>query len=135
MKKIIAFAALASAAACAPGEPLETSADDRDALAAELRDYAQAGEPVSCVSLRQLRGNRSVGEGAIVFEGVGSQRLWVNRPPAGCPVLRHGRALRTTTTGTQLCRGDIASVFDPLSGISYGGCGLGDFTPYERRES
>lgn len=134
MRIFFACAALALAAGCAPGEPLETSEADRAALDAELRDYAQAGPPVSCVSLRNLRGNRSVGEGAIVFEGLGNQRLWVNRPPAGCPVLRDGRALRTTTTGTQLCRGDIASVFDPVSGIGYGGCGLGDFTPYERRE-
>ncbi len=60
-------------------------------------------------------------------------RLWVNHPPAGCPDVTGGRALQIQTTVTQLCRGDIAQVFDPLTGISYGGCGLGDFTPYERR--
>jgi hypothetical protein len=32
----------------------------------------------------------------------------------------------------QLCRGDIAFVVDLTSGTQYGGCGLGDFTPYDR---
>ncbi len=133
MKTFIALAALGLAAGCANTEPMESAADAEAALSAELRDFEQAGPPVSCVRLTDIGGNRSVGNNALIFEGRTSGRLWVNRPPAGCPVLRHGRALQTRTTSTQLCRGDIATVFDPVSGTDYGGCGLGDFTPYRRR--
>jgi hypothetical protein len=135
MKTFLALTALALVAGCASGEPVDTSADAEAALAAELRDYEQAGPPVSCVNMRNIAGNRSVGSSAIIFEGQTGGRLFVNRPPAGCPVLNHGRALQTRTITTQLCRGDIATVFDPVSGASYGGCGLGDFTPYRRRGS
>ena len=134
MKQIIALAALALAAGCAASAEDQSlaRADGEAKLAAELRDHRPAGEPVTCVTLRNLGGNRSAGENAIIFEGQGG-RLWVNRPPAGCPVLTHGRALNVRTTTSQLCRGDIVSVFDPLNGTDYGSCGLGNFEPYERR--
>jgi hypothetical protein len=130
MKKlaILAFAALA---ACTANEGVDADADDESKLAAQLKDYRASGPAVSCVPLRDLRSNRSAGEGAIVFEGTGG-RLWVNRPPAGCPDMRFGRSLQIRTTGSQLCRGDIAVVFDPVSGMEFGGCGLGDFEPYRR---
>jgi hypothetical protein len=58
--------------------------------------------------------------------------IYVNRPAGGCPELRVGYALKTRTTSSQLCRGDIVEVFDPLNGFSSGACALGDFTPYRR---
>jgi hypothetical protein len=135
MKQIVALAALALAAGCAASSP-ETEAlaraDGEAQLATALRDHQPAGPPVSCVPLRNLQGNRSAGEGAIVFGGQ-SGRLYVNRPPAGCPLLDSGRAISLRTTGTQLCRGDIVNVFDPVSGFGFGSCGLGDFEPYTRR--
>ena len=134
MLRILAFCSLGLLAACAEREPIEVSADDEAQLAAELRDYAQAGAPAACVDTRDLRGNRSVGDAAIIFGGQG-RRVWVNRPAGGCPSLDYGRALQTRTPSTRLCRGDIANVFDPVSGMSFGSCGLGDFTPYERRRN
>ena len=135
MKHIIALAALALAAGCTAASP-ETEAlaraDGEAKLATELRNYQPAGAPVSCVPLRTLGGNRSAGEGAVIFGGKGT-RVYVNRPPAGCPLLDHGRAISFRTTTNQLCRGDIVSVFDPVNGINYGSCGLGDFEPYTRR--
>ena len=134
MRKMIGLAAVLVAAGCAAGEPsAEMRADGEARLAVELRDYAQSGPDVSCVNLRQLGGNRSAGEGAVIFDGTGG-RLWVNRPANGCPVLGSGRALQVRTPTGQLCRGDIAIVFDPVTGMEYGGCGLGDFTPYKRRD-
>ena len=131
MKKLLTISCLALLAACARDEPLRADANDEARLSAELRDYASAGPAVSCVSTRNLRGNRSAGEGAVIFQA-GPGRLWVNRPPAGCPELDSGRALEIRTTSTQLCRGDIASVFDPVSGFHFGACSLGDFEPYRR---
>jgi hypothetical protein len=133
MKHIIALAALALASGCAASAEDEAllRADSEVELAAELRDYQPSGTAISCVPLRDLGGNRSAGQGAVIF-GSGN-RVWVNRPPAGCPVIRHGRTVTLRTTGSQLCRGDIINVVDPVSGINYGSCGVGDFEPYTRR--
>ncbi|MGZ8997739.1 MAG: hypothetical protein ACXW2T_02680 [Allosphingosinicella sp.] len=134
MKKLILVAAIALSAGCTAAsadEVAEMEANSEAKLAAELRDYEQAGPPVSCVSQRDLGGNRSAGD-AIVFDGKTSAVRYVNRPAGGCPDLNFGRALIIRTTGSQLCRGDIATVFDPVSQSQYGGCGLGDFTPYRR---
>ena len=129
MKLFLSFAALTLLAGCAQ-EEIEPSADTQAELAGALRNYTQAGEPVSCVSTRSLQGNRSAGD-AIIFSGIGD-RIWVNRPAGGCPELNSGRTLVTRTSSTQLCRGDIANVVDPVSGIGFGACGLGDFVPYRR---
>jgi len=134
MKTILALTLIGlTAASCAPADPIE-SADRADREAMALADALRgrtAGEPMSCVNQRDLRGNRSAGEGAIIFDGPGTL-IYVNRPPAGCPDLDSGRSLLTRTSGTGLCRGDIVTVFDPLTGNQYGSCGLGDFVPYRR---
>ena len=131
MKYPILLASACLAAGCTNDEPVETAARDVSRMEAELRGYEPVGPPVSCVSMRTLQGNRSVGEGAIVFDGPPG-RKWVNRPPGGCPTLDSGRALRVRTSGSQLCRNDIVTILDPVSGSEYGGCGLGDFEPYKR---
>lgn len=131
MRRTIALTLLAATAACTAERPPELAAADEAKLSTELRGYVQAGPPLSCVSQRELRGNRSAGESALIFEGRG-RMLYVNRPAAGCPDLKGFRAIRVETTMTQLCQGDIVSVFDPTSGVDYGGCGLGEFTPYRR---
>lgn len=95
-----------------------------------LQGYEQSGPAQSCVNHRDLGGNKSVGD-AILFSG-NSGRVYVNRPAGGCANINLGRSLVTRTTSSQLCRGDIATVVDPVSGASYGGCGLGEFVPYKR---
>jgi hypothetical protein len=137
MRHLLILASACLAVGCTtdePGQRAEMRASDEASLAAQLRGLEPAGPPVSCVNTRDLRGNRSAGETAIVFSGSGG-RKWVNRPAAGCPDLNFGRALKTRTTSGRLCRGDIAIVFDPTSRIDYGGCGLGDFQPYRRVKS
>ncbi|HEX9965246.1 MAG TPA: hypothetical protein VGB04_09720 [Allosphingosinicella sp.] len=128
---LLATACLAAGCTTDEGERVDMAANDEATLSAQLSGFEPAGAPVQCVSTRDLLGNKSAGETAIVFEGRGG-RKWVNRPAAGCPDLGFSRALRTQTPSTRLCRGDIATVFDPVSGFSYGGCGLGDFEPYRR---
>jgi hypothetical protein len=120
---------LGACTATADTSAARSSAAERDRieLAEELRGRV-AGQPQSCVQLRNLRGNHSAGD-AIIFEGNGGL-IYVNRPAGGCPDLNSGRALQTRAFSTQLCRGDIATVYDPVSNIFYGSCGLGDFVPY-----
>jgi len=133
MKHLLLFASACLAAGCTTDteDRVDMAAHDEASLAAQLSGYEPSGPPVQCVNLRDLQGNRSAGETAIVFSGNGG-RKWVNRPAAGCPDLGFSRALKTRTTGTRLCRGDIATVFDPVARTEYGGCGLGDFEPYRR---
>ena len=131
---LLASACLAAGCTTDTDERVDMRADDEASLAFQLRGLEPDGPPVQCVNTRDLKGNRSAGETAIVFSGVGG-RKWVNRPPAGCPSLGSSRALRTSTPGSRLCRGDIATVFDPVARIEFGGCGLGDFEPYRRVRS
>ncbi|MET1110020.1 MAG: hypothetical protein ABWX67_00690 [Allosphingosinicella sp.] len=136
MKTYILLASACLAAGCTTDteDRVDMAARDEASLAAQLSGYEPAGPPVQCVNSRDLHGNKSAGETAIVFSGAGG-RKWVNRPPAGCPDLGFSRALRTQTTGPRLCRGDIATVFDPVARTEFGGCGLGDFEPYRRVRS
>lgn len=124
---LLASACLAAGFTMAPG-----TGDDEAKLARKLRHHEQAGPPMACVSLAMLRANTLVGETAIVFEGRNFKTLYVNRPEGGCPILRMGRALRTGTGGSRICRGDLVTVWDPVSGVDYGSCPMGDFLPYRR---
>jgi hypothetical protein len=131
MKTIVAAAILALAAGCTAEPPAQLSATNEAKLAEALGGRVQAGPPQSCVTQRNLGGNRSAGEGAIIFSTSGSDLVYVNRPRAGCPDIRSG-AIRTRTTTSQLCSGDIVEMFDPVNNIPYGSCALGEFTPYRR---
>jgi uncharacterized protein DUF6491 len=130
MKPIAILLLAGLAGACAPQEPVEMSEADQSRLAEALAGRTP-GPPVSCVSQRGLGSNRAIGDQAILFEATGDT-VYVNRPAGGCPGLGFGRTLVIRTTISQLCRGDIVTVLDPVSGTEYGGCGLGDFIPYRR---
>lgn len=134
---ILLFAAILAAGCTHNGGPQASAraqaqaAEDEAGLAAALSGRI-AGPPQDCVDQGDLSGNKSYGRGVILFSGRTNDVVYVNRPVGGCPDLNLGRALKTRTTMTQLCRGDIVTVFDPISGTEYGGCGLGQFTPYRR---
>jgi hypothetical protein len=131
-KAISPLAAIAAAALCVSAAPAPRDASDQGRLEAALRNYEPSGPATDCVRERELGGNKSAGNGAIVFNSESRYRLWVNRPAGGCPNLNGGLALVFRTPVDRLCRGDIANVIDPVSHISYGSCILGDFTPYRR---
>jgi hypothetical protein len=131
MKRMMTLLMAGLAAACvAADEPVELSAATEAELAEALVGRT-AGPPASCVIQRDIRHTRTVADGTMLFEGVGDV-VWVNRPAGGCPALRFGRAFRTRTPSTRLCRGDIMTVFDPVSGVEFAGCSLADFVPYRR---
>ena len=132
MKKLVPLALAVVTAGCMAEPPPERySARAESRLGPELAGRT-AGPPRNCVPSRDLLGNRSAGEGAFIFSTRSRNLIYVNRPPGGCPEIRPGMALRTRTTGTQLCRGDIVEVFDPVMGFGRGGCSLGEFQPYRR---
>ena len=129
MKRLTIGLVALMAAACTSERPAPNPAAAQAELAEELAGLV-AGPPVECVNLRDLRGNRTIGN-VILFDGPGDTK-YVNSAGGICPRITQSRAIRTVTPTTQLCRGEIITVFDPTSGMEYGGCGLGEFTPYRR---
>ena len=131
MKRIVSLLVAGLGAGCmASDEPVELSGRAQQRFDEALAGR-NAGPAVSCVPQRGLRNTRTIGDGVMLFEGPGDV-LWVNRPPGGCPTLSIARSFRTRTPSSQLCRGDIVTVFDPVSGAEFAGCSLGDFVPYRR---
>ena len=130
MKAFSTMALAAMAVACAmETEPVDRAGPTPSAIAAATAGRV-AGAPVACVSQVGLRNTRTVA-GAILFEGPGDV-LYVNQGLGGCHALAHGRAIRTRNPSNRLCRGDIVTAFEPVSGTEFGGCSLGDFVPYRR---
>jgi len=124
---LLLAAAAVGAAAAPPAMTAKQEADFQKAI-----EGRTAGKAQSCVSQRLLRGNKSYGEGVLVFEGQSNSVVYVNRPPNGCPELRWDRALKTRTTTDQLCSNDVVTVIDPRGGMTFGSCALGDWTPYRK---
>jgi hypothetical protein len=131
MKKLVLGSLLMAAAGCAAQAPPAMTAAQQSDFDKVIANRT-AGPAQTCVSQRLLRGNKTYGEGVIVFEGTTNSTVYVNRPPYGCPELRWDRALRTRTTTDQLCSNDVVTVFDPVAKMEYGSCALGDFIPYRR---
>ena len=129
MRRFFPAAAVLLAAGCTMAEPVERSGPVPAAVAAAMEGRV-AGPPVACVDQRGLRGNRAIA-GAMLFEGPGDV-VYVNQGIGGCQALAHGRAMRTSNPVGRLCRGDLVTAFDPVSGVEFGGCTLGDFVPYRR---
>jgi hypothetical protein len=111
------------------GQARDTGDDAK--LAAALSGMT-AGPAQDCVSESGLGSSEPYGARTILFHGPTDNVVYVNRLAAMCPGLDAGLALRVQTPATRLCRGDIVTVFDPMSGTEFGGCSLGTFTPYRR---
>ena len=131
MKPVVLLLPLFLAAASAAPEPVDRAGAPPSAIAAAMRGRT-AGPPVACIDRFGLRNSRAIA-GALLFEGRGGI-VYVNEGVAGCRALAFGRAIRTANPGGRLCRGDIVTAFEPVSGVEYGGCTLGDFTPYRRND-
>jgi hypothetical protein len=138
MKTIIMLCAAILVVGCThSGQPVagtgdQTQAAEHEADLAAALSGRTAGPPQDCVNEADLGGNKSYGRGVILFSSRTDDVVYVNRPTAGCPTLDFGRAIKIKTPASKLCRGDIFTVFDPVSGIEYGSCSLGEFTPYRR---
>ena len=129
MKTILLFAVVALASCAVSRDGPVPSDPDGDALLADALAGRIAGAPVACVRARDVRNTRSAGGNTILYDGPG-RTLWVNHARGSCPRILPWHAIRHRTIGTSLCTGELIRVFDPQSGIEYGGCSLGEFVPY-----
>jgi hypothetical protein len=90
-----------------------------------------AGEPVHCISLRDIRSSEIIDGTAIVYR-TGGNRLYVNRPRGGAQQLDYDDVLVTRTSTSQLCSIDIVRLVDRTSRFETGFVSLDDFVPYAR---
>jgi hypothetical protein len=88
-----------------------------------------AGEPVSCINLRTIRGSRTI-DGAILYDA--GNVIYVNRPRAGAEDLNNWDTMVTRTPSTQLCNIDPVQMVHLPTGMYRGTIFLGDFVPYRR---
>ena len=137
MRIFILLGAAALAGGCV-NESAELAAAERTVMnvaeGAELDEALAgrtAGSPVACVRQQDLRNTRAIGSGTILFDGPGNT-VWVNRTRSSCPRIEPWHAIRHQTINTAMCSGELIRVFDPQTGVEYGGCSLGDFTPWRR---
>lgn len=88
------------------------------------------GEQRICIPSRANVATKPAGETVLMFRA-GASSWFRNELRARCPSLRDDRILVFRTTITQYCELDPFDVVDPVSGINFGVCSLGRFTPVE----
>ena len=111
---LIALAGPALAAKTPPTDPMTLKA---------------TGEPRTCISMRSDVSTKAAGDNVLMFRWGSS---WFrNELRARCPWMRDDRITIFRTTQNQYCELDAFDVVDPISGINFGICALGRFTPVE----
>lgn len=88
-----------------------------------------AGEKVSCIDQRPQT-NLTVISNNVLLYRVNKRLIYKNELMGSCNGLTFGDTLIVRVFGTQLCRGDLASSANLMSGMTTGSCALGDFIPY-----
>jgi hypothetical protein len=126
------FAPLAAAAAAllalAPADARPRLSPEEQ-LAKELNGRV-AGEPVSCINLRNVRSSRIIRDTAIVYDA--GSTIYVNRPRAGADSLSPWDTQVTRPFSSQLCSVDTVKMVDPTSNFMTGLVFLGEFVPYRK---
>jgi len=128
----LSFVALASLAACtsAPPPPAMHSAKAQARLAEELSGLVP-GQAVSCLPRYRANDMVAIDDSTLLFKD-GTTRVYRNDVQGNCSMLGGPYALVTRSSGSSLCRGDIAQVADVQNGITVGSCVLGDFVLYSK---
>lgn len=88
------------------------------------------GQPQSCYPAYRRGDQVSVDDRTLLMRE-GRNRVWRSDLIGECNGLASGRyALVTRSSGSGLCRGDIAEMADLQTGFTVGSCAIGDWVPY-----
>ena len=136
MVRFIPMALLAPLLAGCTANAMETSNAQADPLSerdqrrmANLLDGKIAGDPQSCITTRPTTQSSIIGNQAILYRQ--GAVVYRNDLDGICPTLTSDSVLVSQRYGSsQLCSGEVVQVRDPHSGVSFGSCVLGEFTPY-----
>jgi hypothetical protein len=116
---ILLVASLAALSACA---------SDPDRVPSSQRTWVPQGEPVSCITTRNIRSIHVVDDQTINFV-MSSTRMFRNDLPNRCPGLAFNRAIKHNSRTSQLCNVDTFTVIQG-GGMPRGAtCGFGRFQP------
>ncbi|HEY0627285.1 MAG TPA: hypothetical protein VGD10_11195 [Allosphingosinicella sp.] len=93
-----------------------------------------AGEPVDCISLRNVSSSQVIPGVGIVYDS--GRTVYVNRPRSGAESLSNWDMLVTRTHSNHLCSTDVVelrsrSTPQMMTGLVF----LGDFVPYRKVQS
>lgn len=131
MRMLLLAVAATSLMACetAGFQPAERSAQAQATYDKLLAGKAP-GRAAHCLPLQRSNDMVVIDDDTILYRD--GRTTYVNRPLGGCNLLGRGSyALVTRSSGSGLCRGDIATVVDTSTGVTVGSCALGDFVPYK----
>jgi hypothetical protein len=110
---------------------LASPAPAPEAELAKAIDGRVAGEPVSCINLREIGSTRII-EGTAILYTMRNGTVYVNRPTSGASALRRTDILVSDTHSGQLCSIDIVRLQDSTMQTLTGSVGLAKFIPYPR---
>ena len=127
--KMLSFLLVSVAVAgCAPVAP-EPRTPQAEAKLQQALAGKVPGQPTTCLQPYQTNETITIDENTILFRR--GNTVYRNELQGGCYGLGSGfYTLVTRSSGAGLCRGDIATVADPTSGVTVGSCVVGDFVPY-----
>ncbi len=98
-----------------------------------LDQYKRTGERKSCLPLRSISQIKALDDRHFLVT-TSSNRKYINVVSKGCNgAARAFNRLQYSTTSAQLCRNEIISVVDNLTGFSLGSCGVGIFFELKER--
>ncbi|MBA3879019.1 MAG: hypothetical protein C0500_04820 [Sphingobium sp.] len=99
---------------------------------AKLLQGYTPGAPVNCLPQTNGQYNtKGVGDTLLYSNG---RRVIYRNDTSGCAGVARGDVLLTLNYEGRLCRGQIATTFDPITRVQTGGCSLGDFVPYRKNQ-
>ena len=129
MKYLSIPLAAAVLAGCAQVGPPEARSPYAQAKLDELLAGKVPGQPMTCLQPYMSNETITIDENTILFRR--GDTIYRNELSGVCNCLGSGfYTLVTRTSGSGLCRGEIATVADVRSGVTVGSCVLGDFVPY-----
>jgi hypothetical protein len=119
----------AAVAGCTTAPPAPTRTAQGQAEFQRLTAGKVAGSPITCLPSYNADDMVKIDDSTVAFKQ--GRRVYVNHLIGECNGLSSGfYTLVTKSSGSGLCRGDIARVADVRSGITVGSCAIGDFVPY-----
>lgn len=100
---------------------------------AEKFEVREAGEPISCISLRNIKDTDIIDNSTIDFKMAGG-KTYRNTLRHSCSGLKSEDRFTYRVSGSQLCSVDMIHVLEDWGGrLERGaGCSLGKFQPVER---
>lgn len=126
LKTAVLATGLASVASGVSAAPLSEEA------AEQLAEFSRTGEFERCLNIRRISSITALDDFHFLVR-VGAGNYYLNALDHRCSgASRLGNRLQYNVNGGQLCRLQIITVVDNLSGIPGGACGLSDFERLER---